>query len=491
MSNEGVDELSEKLSDLGIKPFKTRRNFYLYDVYSNSILESDEKFWNVLKDFSSRGKIDQNYSKSSIKEAIQLIEELQKDDLLRPFTLRGFVTNSCLKEERIENSDSSFFHLTLNVNQKCNMRCKYCTYSSIYPGYRNYSDKVMSEDVAEKAVDIVEERSEREEDITLSFYGGEPLLNMCLIRKVVKQVEATVDKKTNFRITTNGLELDKALDFLMEKEFDIQVSLDGPKEIHNKWRKNKKGEGTFERVYGNLKEIEKKDEDFFKENVMINAVIAPPYPISEVKDFFENDPLLKKINVELNFMRETGCELSQVMNQMEKERYQNMREECKQSYIDEILRDKTDTLTRTFFEKKLIRIKNRDLKTISEKIIPNGICFPGNNRLFVDVDGSLHPCERVGDNLQIGDVSEGVKKNKVDKLIQRYKEISFEDCSDCWAVRLCRLCFAHSNDGDNLNKETKRDECKKEKNSLVESLQIYASILEKDEEALDFLNGEN
>lgn len=73
--------------------------------------------------------------------------------------------------------------ICLQVTQDCNLRCKYCAYSENYKN-RVHNNKTMSIETAKKAVDFLIHNSSESDIVGISFYGGEPLLNFKLIRKV-------------------------------------------------------------------------------------------------------------------------------------------------------------------------------------------------------------------------------------------------------------------------------------------------------------------
>ncbi|RME42183.1 MAG: radical SAM protein [Deltaproteobacteria bacterium] len=138
--------------------------------------------------------------------------------------------------------------LTLIVTNRCNLRCRYC-----YQDRHDTTD--MPWERAKAAVDLLlaasEERRGRdpaggETVAKIAFYGGEPLLKEGLIRKVVTYVrrEAPQGVVPRFSLFTNGLLLGEAvLGFLVEHDFEIQLSSDGVAEAQDD-----RGKGTFERL---------------------------------------------------------------------------------------------------------------------------------------------------------------------------------------------------------------------------------------------------
>jgi len=106
----------------------------------------------------------------------------------------------------------------------------------------------------------------------------------------------------------------------------------------------------------------------------------------------------------------------------------------------------------------------------------------------VSVDGKFYPCERtVGDDFVIGDVDNGVDLRRVKALIDGYLRLSDGDCSDCWAVRLCKVCFSMARRGHRLSLSKKRQNCVNERRKVQEALSMYATITERNPSAFDFV----
>lgn len=147
--------------------------------------------------------------------------------------------------------------LTLQVTQQCNLRCDYCAYSGIYDRNRIHSKLRMSFETAKKAIDFFLERSVERLDIFVSFYGGEPLLEFELIKQCVEYINNQAEgKRINYIMITNGTLLsDKVVDYLVENNFALSVSLDGSKE-HDVNRKFVNGEGSFDTIINNIKRIQ-------------------------------------------------------------------------------------------------------------------------------------------------------------------------------------------------------------------------------------------
>ncbi|MCP5049043.1 MAG: radical SAM protein, partial [bacterium] len=170
--------------------------------------------------------------------------------------------------------------INLEVTQDCNLRCGYCIYHDHFKGKRNYSRESMSFDVAKKAIDFLKEHSFKSESVSMGFYGGEPLMRFPFIRDCVGYAKEIFNGKSlSYHITTNGtLITANVADFLLSEGFSILVSLDGPEEIHNKYRKDVNGNGSFEKTLRVSKYWLKNTRNTRKERSPSMRFMLRPFP---------------------------------------------------------------------------------------------------------------------------------------------------------------------------------------------------------------------
>ncbi len=139
--------------------------------------------------------------------------------------------------------------LVLNVNTGCNLACTYCYKEDLA---KPVDGKRMSFATAARSVDLLLEAGAERDKINIVFFGGEPLTNVPLIREVVAYAEAAVEragKRIDFSLTTNATLLNAGLiEYFDAHRFGISVSIDGPKELHDRHRKSVGGRGTYDVV---------------------------------------------------------------------------------------------------------------------------------------------------------------------------------------------------------------------------------------------------
>ena len=143
----------------------------------------------------------------------------------------------------------------LFVAQQCNMACVYC-----YGQGGEYAEKgMMNAATAYKAVDWLMDNSGPIESVCVGFFGGEPMLNFPLIKKVVKyakQEAAKRGKKVGFAMTTNGsLLTDRRIAFLKEENVHTTVSFDGSAAIQDRQRPFSNGKGSHAKVHANVQKL--------------------------------------------------------------------------------------------------------------------------------------------------------------------------------------------------------------------------------------------
>ena len=190
--------------------FKTLSGHYFYDVNKNNSVKVSEELFNYLSN-----------NKNGCIPAL-VIDEIKK------LKGEGYLSDNRVK--RIEHPKTPFISsyidrmvgkITLQVTQNCNLRCNYCAYTANTGGNRLHNSKRMTFDTAVKSLNMLKERSIDRNEIAISFYGGEPLLEYELIKKIVDYSKRIFEgKKLIYSMTTNGTLLNVGIiDFLIKIEF--------------------------------------------------------------------------------------------------------------------------------------------------------------------------------------------------------------------------------------------------------------------------------
>ena len=161
-------------------------------------------------------------------------------------------------------ADRSFHVLTKPVGPICNLDCRYCFYLEKQKLYPDETRWRMSDEVLDAYVrQYIQDQSARE--IHFAWQGGEPtLLGVDFFRKAVAlQRKYAGGKAISNALQTNGTLLDDAWgEFLAAEKFLIGLSIDGPRELHDKYRVDKGGKATFDEVMRGLRLMQKHGVEF-------------------------------------------------------------------------------------------------------------------------------------------------------------------------------------------------------------------------------------
>ena len=289
------------------KPFihlyRSPRGYYLYDVNKDTIIAVSSAVYNYLDDKKS-------------------FEELSSEDqcYVNELKVSGYLSSKRYSEIRHPGLDRMEYELNrrcsqliLQVTQACNLVCFYCPYANKTGGalQRDHSNKMMSWETAKAAIDFYFEHSIDCEEISISFYGGEPLIAYNLVKKCVEYAEELfAGKKIVFNMTTNAtLFTDEMIDFFYNHNFSLLFSIDGPEKIHDINRRRSDGTGSFKIAFANLRKVAEKYGDAVKDKIGINTVINPANDADLLISLFD-DKLFKEypINVSMTLAEDIMLE---------------------------------------------------------------------------------------------------------------------------------------------------------------------------------------
>lgn len=195
-------------------------------------------------------------AKRILKNPSRLYKRKKEKEIRQLFLDHGFIIPHDIDEiellkqlNRQSRSDRSGVSLTIAPTLNCNFQCTYC--------YENPVSTVMSREVEDAIVRYVDDSIEKNGNLSVTWFGGEPLLCMGTIERLSSCFIDLCDKRNvsySASIVTNGYLLNKetAGRLCSAKVNDVQVTLDGPPEIHNQRRPKKGGGGTFFRILDNI-----------------------------------------------------------------------------------------------------------------------------------------------------------------------------------------------------------------------------------------------
>jgi len=388
-------------------------------------------------------------------------------------------------------------HLTtcvLCVTEQCNLRCSYCCYSEHYPQSPNFSNNTMRNEVARQAVDFLFTHSRKtSSELTLGFYGGEPMINYPLIRNTVAYAKEIFGDQILFTMTTNATLLNQEkIDFLIENNFGLTVSLDGDQQSTDRYRKYWKEPGSvFESVLTSVRMIREADPDYFQNRVIFNSVLSGPLDLDSLEETFIERLGTQAVNVGLSTISAEHTDFFEhhplanqyddVLNQAEDAYYKKLAEG--------IGSDKRQSIAfYHFLRGATIRISKRPDKPLNETIpFPTGQCIPMVFQTYIRPNGDTYICEKFEGN-SVGNVFDGIDIDVVEALFQPYYQDTTKTCKQCWVQRLCSNCIVECISNGAFNPEMKRSACENERASYEHSIIRYLDTLEKNPSALDILD---
>ena len=171
---------------------------------------------------------------------------------------------------------------------KCNIACDYCFYLEKEALYGAPARPRMSDEVLARYIENYVS-SQPTPVVELVWQGGEPtLLGLAFFEKVIElQAPHRKNKTIRNALQTNGMLLDDAwCEFLRRNEFIVGISLDGPQEIHDRYRKHRNGRGTFAEVMRGLRLLQAHGVDY---NVMACVGRETARSPLEVYQFFKSE----------------------------------------------------------------------------------------------------------------------------------------------------------------------------------------------------------
>lgn len=354
--------------------------------------------------------------------------------------------------------------LVFEVTDACNLRCKYCGYSSLYEGYDKRENRKLSFAKAKCILDYLTGIWKAEytvgirKSLTISFYGGEPLLNMRLIRDVVDYVKSinSIGKTVNFNMTTNAMLLDRYMDYLVANEFRLLISIDGDEHSQG-YRIDIEGNNSFDKVFKNVKLLQEKHPRYFEKFVMFNSVLHNKNSVESIYYFikhnFGKEPSISPLS-------NSGIKPDKI-NEFNKI-YQNYSSSINSSYDCERLKDELFTKNPQtvsildylqFYSGNIFNNYNALLRSSEVGVeISTGTCIPFSKKMFITVNGKILQCEKISHDYALGKVTESdviLDLPYVSEMYNSLINVLAQQCHKCSQNKKCPQCVFQI---DNLQK---------------------------------------
>ncbi|MBQ3099584.1 MAG: thioether cross-link-forming SCIFF peptide maturase [Clostridia bacterium] len=401
------------------------------DVCSGSVHAVDEVAYDIISVFEEKSRdevlceIGEKYrdrgdiTADDVAECYAQVEELKNSGkLFAPDNFAPMAGHLKAKTSGVVKA------LCLHIAHTCNLNCEYCFASQgKYHGER----AVMSFEVGKRALDFLIENSGNRRNLEVDFFGGEPLMNFDVVKQLVeyaRSVEKEKGKNFRFTLTTNGLLIDDdVIDFCNREMSNVVLSLDGRKEIHDRYRVDYAGNGSWDRIVPKFRKLV---EARGHKNYYMRGTFTHANP-----DFLKDIEKMLELGFSELSMEPVVCasgdpsELTEEDLPIVCDQYEKLAE----------LMLKRDREGKPFtFYHYMIDLTGGPCiyKRISG-------CGSGTEYMAVTPWGDLYPCHQfVGDEkFKLGDIWNGVSNTEIQSEFAACNVYAHPECRDCWARLYC------------------------------------------------------
>jgi uncharacterized protein len=288
--------------------------------------------------------------------------------------------------------------------------------------------------------------------LTISFYGGEPLLNMPLIHEIVDFIEQSDYRNLRdirFNMTTNAMLLDRYMDYLVKKNIQLLISLDGNK-YNMSYRINHAGENVFDKIVAQVDLLLEKYPVFFETNVNFIAVLHNRNSVDSIYSFFKTrynkTPTIAALNntgIKDDMKAEFDRTYKNVAESlMQSENYTQIEQDMflnapTYKSVALFLLNQSEFSYRNYNELLYGKPKEKDM-------IPTGTCAPFGKKVFITVNGKILPCERIGHQFTLGQITPETIDLDFNSIARRYNGYLNKMqrlCGNCYSRASCYQCI--------------------------------------------------
>ena len=413
-----------------IHQFKQGGLCVVVDVFSGAIHLVDDVAYDIIALYETTEKeqivntlvekyAHENLSREEIGECYDEITELKNDGKL--FSPDTFAPISNKLKEKTSGVVKA---LCLHVAHTCNLNCAYCFASQgKYSGER----AVMSEEVGKRALDFLIENSGTRHNLEVDFFGGEPLMNFDVVKNLVayaREREKETGKNFRFTLTTNGVLIDDdVIDFANREMSNVVLSLDGRKEIHDEFRVDYAGKGSFDKI---VPKFQKLVEARGGKDYYMRGTFTHRNP-----DFVNDIRTMLDLGFDELSMEPVVCAPDDpaALNEKDLEVVMQQYEELASLMLERRRQGKPFT-----FYHYMIDLSGGPCiyKRVSG-------CGSGTEYMAVTPWGDLYPCHQfVGDEkFKLGDIYNGVTNTALQNEFKQCNVYAHPECNDCWAKLYC------------------------------------------------------
>lgn len=397
------------------------------DICSGAIHAVDDITYDLIEMFESKSKeeiiaaLHDKYSEecSEIEEIYEEILELKKQGkLFKEDTFEPMAGELKARTSGVVKA------LCLHIAHTCNLNCAYCFASQ---GKYHGDRALMSFEVGKRALDFLVENSGSRHNLEVDFFGGEPLMNFDVVKQLVayaRSIEKEKHKNFRFTLTTNGMLIDDdVIEFANKEMSNVVLSLDGRKEIHDKYRVDYAGNGSFDKI---VPKFQKLVEARGGKNYYMRGTFTHANP-----DFLKDIQTMLDLGFTELSMEPVVTRADDPAALTEEDKVIVMEQYEKLAEL--MLQREKEGRPFTFYHYMI------DLEggpCIYKRI--SG-CGSGTEYMAVTPWGDLYPCHQfVGDEkYKLGDIWNGVSGKEIQQEFASCNVYARSECKDCWAKLYC------------------------------------------------------
>lgn len=419
-----IIQTADQLSVTNQLLFEVNGKPYVFQGLSGFISELSPLGRAIIKDLKggsrSFSEVEEQLSgQYGIEEVHSAVEELLQQEVIR---LNGRVGSNS-RTPGVPQGELPIQTLVFHLVNECNLGCTYC-----YAGGGEYGApmKTMNEATAEKAIDFLIEASKNAPNVSVILFGGEPTLNWKLLTHVVeygKKAAQAAGKRIDFSMTTNGTLLnERRINFLVEHNIGVSISMDGDESTQDTWRPFKTGHGSYALVHKNATKLIEKHRT---KPVAARVTLTKDFPA--VKETFSH---LRQMGFhEVGFAPVSETDEAFILNKPELSRLLDEFEELTDMFIEEARQD------RYFGFSNLVNV----LVELHTGVNKSYGCGAGIGFYAVSPSGDLFLCHRFNEQYEykMGDIYSGVDRVFQKTLLESLHVDNKTTCSRCPLKHTC------------------------------------------------------
>jgi len=414
-----------------IHQYKLGEYNIVLDTCSGSVHAVDEVAYEIIALFEEKSREEilsiiaekfadrEDISGEDIEECYAQVEELKAEGRL--FAPDNFAPMAGKLKEKTAGVVKA---LCLHIAHTCNLNCSYCFASQ---GKYHGDRAVMSFEVGKRALDFLIENSGTRRNLEVDFFGGEPLMNFEVVKQLVayaRSVEKEKGKNFRFTLTTNGVLVDDdVIDFANRECSNVVLSLDGRKEIHDRFRVDYAGKGSWDKI---VPKFQKFVEARGGKNYYMRGTFTHANP-----DFLNDIKTMLDLGFNELSMEPVVCapgdpsELTAEDMEIVKKQYEEL------AFL--MLEKDREGKPFTFYH---YMIDLTGGPCIYKRI--SG-CGSGTEYMAVTPWGDLYPCHQfVGEEkFKLGNIWDGVTNKEIQGEFAACNVYAHPECRDCWARLYC------------------------------------------------------